>query len=517
MYQVRCDNVVIYDLRDEDLKIISPSLSTEVNKTGSFTFTIPPQNPCYDLIKKLSSLITIYQDGEEIWRGRVLNDKLDFYNRKQVECEGELSFLLDSIQRPYVFQGSPNDLFKQFINTHNSQVEDKKKFVIRNVNVPDNNNYINRENSDYSNTWDAVNEKIIDTNGGYIETGPLSSGERYIDFISEYTHVNSQVIQFGENLLDITQYAKGENIKTAIIPIGAKDEETEEKLTIESVNNGKDYIYDEVAVSLFGWIWDTVEYEDVTIASNLLTKGKKYLNSVINESMTIELSAADLHYLNCDIEKFKKGDLVRVISIPHSIDKYFQVSKLTINLDNPTSSLLTLGQTFTTLTQKQIQENKNIKNLIVTVNAESTKTKKEVSNLKKDVTKIESDVQNIDNTIVEIPTKYVKTTDFENYKNEVNQKLGSVYTVKGSLADYETLIATTNNQIGDVYNLLDTGANYVYTATGWDKLSETIDLSAYMKKEDAEIEFVSKTSYDELVQRVEILENNSGTEVEPQE
>ena len=132
---------------------------------------------------------------------------------------GELSFLLDTIQRPYTFQGSPNDLFKQFIETHNSQVEESKQFVIRNVNVPDGNNYINREDSNYSYTWDAINDKLIDTNGGILETGLLENEKRYIDYISEYTHINSQVIQFGENLLDITQYAKGENVKTAIIPL----------------------------------------------------------------------------------------------------------------------------------------------------------------------------------------------------------------------------------------------------------------------------------------------------------
>lgn len=126
---------------------------------------------------------------------------------------GELSFLLDTIQRPYSFQGNPNDLFKNFINNHNSQVEDTKKFEIRNCDVPDSNNYINRENSDYSNTLDAINDKLIDLNGGYLETGPLADEKRYIDYISNYTHINSQNIIFGENLLDITQYAKRRRYK----------------------------------------------------------------------------------------------------------------------------------------------------------------------------------------------------------------------------------------------------------------------------------------------------------------
>lgn len=480
MYQVRCDNYVIYDLRDDDLKIISPKLTTELGKTGTFDFTIPPQNTNYDKIKKLKSIITIYQDGEEIWRGRVLNDKLDFYNRKQVECEGELAFLLDTIQRPFEFQGTPKELFQKFINSHNSEVEEQKRFKIRNVTVTDTNDYINRENSSYATTWDSINDKLVETNGGYLETGPLENGERYIDYISEYTQINSQTIEFGKNLLDITQYAKGEDIKTAIIPIG------KDKLNIASINNNKDYIYNETAVNLFGWIFDTVEYNDITLAENLLKKGTEYLENVINEKLTIELTAVDLHYLNCDISKFRKGDWVRVISKPHSLDKLFQVTKLSISLDNPKSSKLTLGQTFSTLTQKNNKESKTIVNTVNILSEESKQNKENISSVQENVT-------NLDSTIIEI-----------------NKKFGGVYTVKGSIEDYETLMDLENMKIGDVYNLLSTGANYVYTDSGWDKLSETIDLSIYLKAQDAESKYAKIEDLNNLINRVEILENNGG-------
>lgn len=239
---------------------------------------------------------------------------------------------------------------------------------------------------------------------------------------------------------------------------------------------------------MFGWIWDTVEYNDVTLPENLLSKGQEYLNSVINESITIELSAVDLHHLNCDIEKFKKGDLVRVISKPHKIDKYFQVSKLSLSLDDPKSSKLTLGQTFSTLTQKSNKENKTIVN---TVNILSEETKQN----KENISLAEANIQRIDNTIV-----------------EMNQKFGGVYTVKGSIDDYEALMDLENMKSGDVYNLLDTGANYVWTGTEWDKLSETIDLSIYLKSSDAESKYAKITDLDDLIARVEILENEGGTE-----
>lgn len=260
------------------------------------------------------------------------------------------------------------------------------------------------------------------------------------------------------------------------------------------MNDGKDYIYNEIAVELFGWIWDTVDYNDVTLPENLLSKGQEYLNSVINESITIELSAVDLHYLNCDIEKFKKGDLVRVISKPHKIDRYFQVSKLSLNLDNPKSSKLTLGQTFSTLTQKSNKENKTIVNTVNILSEEDKQNKENISSA-------EANIQRLDNTIIEI-----------------NQKFGGIYTVKGSIEDYDTLMDLKNMKIGDVYNLLSTGANYVYTDSGWDKLSETIDLSEYLKIKDAKSQFVSLKDYQDLVVRVEELENknnnseNAGTE-----
>lgn len=272
---------------------------------------------------------------------------------------------------------------------------------------------------------------------------------------------------------------------------------------------------------MFGWIWDTVEYNDVTLPENLLRKGKEYLSSVINTSITIELSAVDLHHLNCNIEKFKKGDLVRVISIPHKLDRYFLVSKLSLSLDDPKQSKLTLGQTFETLTQNQVDENKEIKNTVDNINLDNTIVKKNVENLRNDVT-------SINNIIVDIPSTYVDTGAFNKYKEEVNKKLGRVYTVKGSVSNYVALGNLQNNQIGDVYNVLSSGANYVYTEDGWDKLSETIDLSSYLTVEEAnekyvaivmlenfyykehiDANFTNKADFEVIVNRVNALEGGN--------
>lgn len=71
-------------------------------------------------------------------------------------------------------------------------------------------------------------------------------------------------------------------------------------------------------------------------------------------------------------------------------------------------------------------------------------------------------------------------------KTEVDAKFSTVYRPKGSVNNL-TSLPTTGNIEGDVWNLLDTGANYVWVtdlnntgAAGWDKLSETVDLTNYV-------------------------------------
>ena len=84
----------------------------------------------------------------------------------------------------------------------------------------------------------------------------------------------------------------------------------------------------------------------------------------------------------------------------------------------------------------------------------------------------------------------------EQVDQKINAAIGSVYKVKGSVSNYNAL-PTKDVSIGDVYNLEDTGANYVATSTtpDWDKLSETVDLNGYLTKTDAASTYQPKGNY----------------------
>ncbi|HBA50092.1 MAG TPA: hypothetical protein DCZ91_20330, partial [Lachnospiraceae bacterium] len=125
MYTIYADGQLVYapTLASEGYAAVDPQVVVELNRAGSAQFTLPPDNVMYDRIRKLKSVVTVYDGEEEIFRGRVLHDEKDFYNRKDIYCEGELSFLLDSVVRPYSYKGGVAALFKQYVDGHNSQVD----------------------------------------------------------------------------------------------------------------------------------------------------------------------------------------------------------------------------------------------------------------------------------------------------------------------------------------------------------------------------------------------------------
>ena len=542
MYTIYADGKALYspNLANEGYGVINPKLTVELNKAGSLTFILPPNNVMYDSIQKLKTIITVMQDEDEVFRGRVLHDEKDFYNRKDIYCEGELSFLLDSIQRPYTFTGDIPDLFKQFMDNHNSQVDSWKQFVIGEITVTDSNDYINRENSDYSNTLDELNAKLVDTHGGYLRPR-LQGGTRYLDYVEEYGKKNSQVIEFGLNMLDISEYISADEVFTVLIPLGAEQQDDEGnntgRLTIASVNGGKDYIEDADAIALFGRIWKVQKWDDVTIADNLLTKGNTFLKNGIEMAVSLTMKAVDLHLVNVDTERIKLGDFIRVVSLPHKLDKYFLCSKISIDLVNADKTEFTLGVTFKALTEKQVNSSKSVQNAVVSVQSASQSAQESAG-------QANSAVEKIEQVIVQVQGDYVKTETFEAYQQEVNSKIASVYHVKGSVANYDSL-PMYNRSVGDVWNLLDTGANYVWTESGWDKLSETIDLSGfaqkseiptvpskvsafendagylkehqslegYAKTEDIPTDYVKTETFEALVERVQKLENGEGSVV----
>lgn len=347
MLRLYCDGQLLYHSNLESLQILHPALELERNKAGKFSFTLPASHPRYGLVRQMKSIITLYQGGEVLFRGRVLDEKTEWHNEKAVTCEGDMAFLLDSILRPFTFSGTAAEFLAYILQLHNAQVDAEKHFLPGVVTVE---GAVEYSTTEYLTTKETAEKALSDAMGGYFQTR-YEDGAAYLDYLADVTLLSPQKIEFGKNMLDLEKSRKGADIATVVIPLGArlKDEEgndTGARLTIESVNGGADFVLDADAIAQYGTIVKTVTFDDVTDPETLKARGQAQLAGFVNLPGVIEVTAADMADAGLDIAAFRLNTQVEAISRPHGIAQRFTVTKLTISdLLNPTARKLTLNGT----------------------------------------------------------------------------------------------------------------------------------------------------------------------------
>ena len=352
MYSIYADGACIYSdvFALESMKVLNPKLVLEDNGAGSLSMKLPPMNVGYASIIRMITDISVQKDGEEIWAGRVLSENKDFWNNRDLYCEGEMAFFNDSSQPPAEYNGlSVRAYLERLIAVHNSKVTPNRRFTLGAVTVVDKN--FPTYYTNYEKTM-AILNALVEQYGGHLRVRKVN-GVRYLDYLAEYPDTCSQVIQFGSNLIDFTRKWDSTEFATVIIPLGNRLEDSpiealDAYLTVESVNQGSMYVQSNEAVAAYGWIEKTVTWDEVSDPAVLLEKAKTYLTDLQFDNLELELSALDLHYLDVNTEAVKLLDEIRVISRPHGLDRMFPVKKLEIPLDNPEQTQFTLGDSVKT-------------------------------------------------------------------------------------------------------------------------------------------------------------------------
>lgn len=490
MYQIKCDEYMLFDLRVPELIVTSPKVKVEVNTVGECSFTIYDTHPYYDKLQELKSVIEVSDEIGVIFRGRMTNNTLDFNNCRSVDIEGAMAYFNDSIVRPYNF---PEDFLMDddFINStnvveyflrwlidnHNSQVQDFQKFKLGTVTVSDPNNYITRSDAGYKSTWEILKSKLFESGlRGYLCIRYEKDGN-YIDYLSEFELTNYQTIEFGKNLLDITTDRDVSATFTAIIPVGGditddveSDTEKKKKLTIQDLPDGDitddivkvgDTLYSKSAVEKYGWIYAPISettWNDVTIAENLLNNGVSYLSGeAIFGVNTIEISAVDLHFSDETIGSFRIYRNVRVTSLPHQHNDIYQLTKLDIDLLNPQNTKITVGNSGLSLVDINSKEIANIANKNESVEKNIEENKTQVTQLQNRLLEQNTTLVNTCNEIIMSALEnYVETSNYEEFRETVEAQLVI-------LSDAITMnFTTTTEQINDVGGDLQTKFTELY-------------------------------------------------------
>ena len=169
----------------ETTKLISPTLTREFGKAGSLEFTIPLGNVAHSALQKLKTVVSVEQDGKEIWQGRVMNHEQDFLLRQKVYCEGELAYLNDTDVPPYTAKDVTIRQFLDFLcDNHTGLTDSYKSFTIGNVTVVGQKRYVPVAEQCYMKLDDAASTP--DADGDYSQKWGLyaQNGNRLIENFS---------------------------------------------------------------------------------------------------------------------------------------------------------------------------------------------------------------------------------------------------------------------------------------------------------------------------------------------
>lgn len=433
-YRVLCDGYVLHDSNLEQFTLINPVLTVELNKSGEFTFQIANTHPYYEKIINKRSYIEVYQDGEWLWSGRPIGINTALKLVKTVTCEGELAYLHDSNQRIAEYHDmSVKDYFTTLINKHNAMVDESKRFTVGNVTVTDSNDSLYRY-SNYEDTFDTIHDKLIDRLGGYLLIRHVD-GVRYIDYVESYPYITNQIIEIGSNIIDLSLEESSADTISALIPLGKKlteiSEESpqqestgEERLTIESVNNGLDYIVNDDAVSRIGMVFGTVTFDDVTDPYNLLAKGSEELTDRIYNTLVISLNIFDRSFIDKSMSSFRLGASVIANSPKHGLQhKQMMISKMQISLVDVSKSKIEIGVTKKSLTSDIADSNNSFDTKVETIVSDYVKNE-EITVIRPQINEVKSLIeQTADSIRSEVSTEYMKVEEKTEIYNYISSQI----------------------------------------------------------------------------------------------
>lgn len=380
-YEDVCIYNNLYVTLDEEEKkfvILNPKLTLEDSGAGSFECSIPKGNIGYDRISRVTTELIVYRQTltgyDDIWRGRIIQEDYDWLDNRSIKCEGELSYLNDSVQPQREYR---TKTYAQYLDAllqeHNQQVGNYsrpgnwKQFSLGIVDYAGIMEYIATE---FETTLEAIH-KIVEETGGHLQVRWYGD-TRYLDLLKDPPRTNSQIIRFGQNLFDFAKNYDNTEFCTALLPVGAviREDTTEDEsyvgpdgeevqvitegndeeeslqdkyTTIESVNDGSLYLENTEAVQTYGWICRKIEWTEIDNPAQLKELATTYLQSEQFDNLTLEAKIMDLQMINKNLMYIKVLDNITVISPVHGLNKVFQVSKLEIPLDNPGDTTITLG------------------------------------------------------------------------------------------------------------------------------------------------------------------------------
>lgn len=465
---------------------IKGNISQEVGAINSFSFTIYPNNPGYDILQSRKTKIKAVNEktGRTEFEGRVLllSEKMESSGLiyKSVTCEGFLGYLCDSIQ-PYAEEKTLplNDFIDWVLENHNAQVEDEKKIYRGDVDVEVAGTGNVTKGLQYQTTYETLKTKLVDIFGGELEV-VNKSDKLYLNYLKQIGETRATSILLGKNMQAAERQVSPLNIITRVIPLGAKvkktetdadgnqtEVETDERLTLVGYTppGGTEFtnpwIDDEEKIKALGIVCGTLDFSDVTEQANLYAKAKNFMQNENRLELSHTVTALDLKEAGYDIDSLNYGDSYPVKNNLIGLDETLRVIKKSFDINTPYKGSLTFGDKRATLSSIQKDLNKRIEENLEQIRQEVQNVSNNSSMTASQVTSFGSKlVETVEKKLEERYKDVVTTKDLEKLEERISYKTEE--TAEGLKQTFTTQVKETQTTLeGDVSSRFEKLESYI--------------------------------------------------------
>ena len=358
MYSVYADSLLIGDPSPMGENALTGTITKAVNGIDSFVFRIYSNNTGWDKPECLKTHIDVEDcitGDKDTFHGRVLTISPTMESSgliyKDVQCEGELSYLQDSTQFYHSLRAVPiYGVIGVMLDDHNAQVDDDKKIYPGQIATGIS---VTREWG-YGKTWETLQDLLSDI-GGEIRLR-YADGRRFLDYTdSTFSGGSDTVIEAGVNLISLTQTIDPTAIVTDLYAYGARIGDTQERISLPNA------IYSDSRRQLAGGrVAGTVIFDDITDRSALLAAAQEYFEGMKPIRKQYKITAADLSLTDRNFEEFKLGYQYRSKNALIGVDEVVRLIGIQIKIEDRTKNTLTFGDKFDTLTAMTSKKSKSL-------------------------------------------------------------------------------------------------------------------------------------------------------------
>ena len=407
----------IHDSMAGGNKLLSAIIKFEINKIAQFDFQFLPNNAGYKaLIKPLQTMVQVVnmRTGREVFYGRIApitNDMAESgvftfaYNAKS-----ELDFLNDSKQRQQIYRGKKSDFVKQVLQFHNDNLESYKEFLPGDLtDLIATGDYMEADVDPAKSTFATLTDLILNEYGLEVQIRK-ENGKRYLDFKKQIGIASNTEIKLSVNLLSLKQHINPEGIVSRLLVYGKRNSETNQRVSIASVNNGKDYIDRPELISEYGIKMETATFDDIEDPAALKQAGESQLATQKAVAYQYSVSAVNLSHINPNFDEFEEGNTYRVINPVMFIDERLRVVARQIDLVSVERSNLTIGDKFKSAEEWQLDNvRKRTKQLVTTRQLEEQQSQLEEVRIIASTTA--EAVENVNTTVSEQSSQLLSAQD----------------------------------------------------------------------------------------------------------